>query len=112
MPKAEHAGIFVPHPGATSDGDRPMTTSTARADALIAPEHPFRRHLQRVADLDRAQPLRPWTPADGPIPALFLGHGAPATFENVAWMNEMHDWARKLPKPTAILIVSAHWESA
>jgi 4,5-DOPA dioxygenase extradiol len=26
-------------------------------------------------------------------------------------MRELHDWARALPKPKAILIVSAHWES-
>ena len=27
-------------------------------------------------------------------------------------MTQLHDWARSLPKPKAILIVSAHWESA
>ena len=52
-----------------------------------------------------------WTPDDGPMPALYLSHGAPPTFEDPAWMRELHDWARALPRPTAILIVSAHWES-
>jgi 4,5-DOPA dioxygenase extradiol len=28
------------------------------------------------------------------------------------WLNPLHDWARSLPKPKAILVVSAHWESA
>ncbi|GLY97202.1 class III extradiol ring-cleavage dioxygenase [Actinoplanes sp. NBRC 103695] len=84
-------------------------SSTARADAIISPDHPFREHLKRV---EVAGPHRAWTPADGPMPALFLGHGAPRTFENPRWMGELHDWARKMPRPTAILIVSAHWESA
>lgn len=90
-----------------------MTTSTtARADAQIAPTHPFRRHLDRVARLDAAAPHRSWTPDDGPLPALYLSHGAPMTFEDTPWMTELHDWARALPRPRAILIVSAHWESA
>ena len=71
--------------------------------------HPFAAHLERVATLE---PHRAWTPADGPLPSLYLSHGAPPTFEDAAWMWEMHDWARSLPKPEAILIVSAHWESA
>jgi 4,5-DOPA dioxygenase extradiol len=71
--------------------------------------HPFTAHLQRVAGLE---PHRVWTPADGALPSLYVSHGAPPTFEDAAWMRELHDWARALPKPKAILIVSAHWESA
>ncbi|MEV4346704.1 class III extradiol ring-cleavage dioxygenase [Actinoplanes sp. NPDC049596] len=71
--------------------------------------HPFQQHLDRVAGL---APHRAWTPADGPLPSLYLSHGAPPTFEDAAWMRQLHDWARALPRPTAILIVSAHWESA
>ena len=33
-------------------------------------------------------------------------------FEMTDWMTELHSWARALPKPKAVLIVSAHWESA
>lgn len=86
-------------------------TSTARADALIDPGHPFARHLQRVAGLDERQPHTAWTPDDGPMPTTFISHGAPPTFESPQWMTEMLSWARLLPKPTAVLIVSAHWES-
>jgi 4,5-DOPA dioxygenase extradiol len=89
----------------TDDG----ATSTARADALLPAAHPFRQHLHRVASTDTH---RVWTPADGPLPALYLSHGAPPTFEDTAWMTQLHDWARALPKPAAILIVSAHWEVA
>jgi 4,5-DOPA dioxygenase extradiol len=87
-----------------------MTTSTARADALIPAGHPFRQHLHRVAAT--TQPHQAWTPTDGPLPSLYLSHGAPPLFEDPAWMTQLHDWARALPKPKAILIVSAHWESA
>ena len=89
-----------------------MTTSTARADALIPAGHPFRGHLDRVARLESAAPHRSWNDDDGPLPALYLSHGAPMTFEDTAWMTELHDWARALPRPRAVLIVSAHWESA
>ncbi len=71
--------------------------------------HPFAEHLERVAALP-AQ--RVWTPQDGALPSLYISHGAPPTFEDPVWMRELHDWARVLPKPKAILIVSAHWESA
>jgi 4,5-DOPA dioxygenase extradiol len=75
-------------------------------------QHPFLTHLEQHAALEAAQPHRVWTPEDGALPSLYLSHGAPPTFEDQAWMTELHTWARALPKPTAILIVSAHWESA
>jgi 4,5-DOPA dioxygenase extradiol len=74
--------------------------------------HPFSTHLQRHAQLEAVAPQRVWTPEDGALPSLYLSHGAPPTFEDAAWMTELHTWARSLPKPRAILIVSAHWESA
>lgn len=86
-------------------------SSTAAADALIPSRHPFAAHLRHVAERDAAEPLHSWTPDDGALPALYLSHGAPPTFEDGPWMRQLHDWARTLPKPKAILIVSAHWES-
>jgi len=53
-----------------------------------------------------------WTPADGPMPALYLGHGAPPLLDDRLWTAELAAWAGRLPRPRAILIVSAHWESA
>lgn len=85
---------------------------TERADAEIAANHPFAGHLGRVAAIEAATPHRAWTPADGPLPALYLSHGAPMLFEMSDWMTELHTWARALPKPTGIVIVSAHWEQA
>ena len=53
-----------------------------------------------------------WTPADGPMPALYLSHGAPPLFDDAEWMRELFAWSGRLPVPTAVLIVSAHWEAA
>ncbi|GAA5038352.1 4,5-DOPA dioxygenase extradiol [Thermocatellispora tengchongensis] len=62
--------------------------------------------------LPRAREQREWTPADGPLPALYVSHGAPPLFDDGPWIAELFDWAQALPKPRAILIVSAHWEAA
>lgn len=71
--------------------------------------HPYETHLARVA---RAGEHAAWTAADGPLPALYLSHGAPPLFEDPAWMEELFTWARSMPRPKAVLIVSAHWEEA
>jgi 4,5-DOPA dioxygenase extradiol len=89
----------------------PATSATAAADARIDPRHPFAAHLRRVDALDREQPHRVWTPEDGALPSLFISHGAPPTFTDPVWMEQLVGWARALPKPKAVLIVSAHWES-
>ncbi len=60
----------------------------------------------------RAAARRPWSPADGAMPALFLSHGAPPLLDDSEWMGRLFAWAQALPQPRAILIVSAHWESA
>jgi 4,5-DOPA dioxygenase extradiol len=46
------------------------------------------------------------------MPALYIGHGAPPLLDDVLWSGQLARWATDLPRPTAILIVSAHWESA
>ncbi len=46
------------------------------------------------------------------MPALYIGHGAPPLLDDPVWSGQLAQWARDLPRPTAILIVSAHWESA
>ena len=75
----------------------------------MSAEHPFAGHLRAVR---RAAPHRAWTSADGPLPALYLSHGAPPLLEDPDWMARLFAWARGLPRPRAILIASAHWESA
>ena len=70
------------------------TTPTDAADAWASPERT--------------------TAADAParMPALYLGHGAPPLLEDPEWMGQLNGWAAKLPRPTSILIVSAHWQTA
>ena len=88
----------------------PAPTTTALADARIPADHLFTRHLRRVA---ASEPHRSWTPEDGALPSLYLSHGGgPMPFERPEWLDPLYGWARSLPKPKAILIVSAHWESA
>jgi 4,5-DOPA dioxygenase extradiol len=48
----------------------------------------------------------------GRMPALYLGHGAPPLVDDPLWVVQLEAWARALPRPTAILVVSAHWEVA
>ena len=46
------------------------------------------------------------------MPALYIGHGAPPLLDDPLWSSQLAGLAAKLPRPKAILIVSAHWESA
>jgi 4,5-DOPA dioxygenase extradiol len=50
--------------------------------------------------------------ATSAFPAMYLGHGAPTLVDDGTWVSELAAWATSLPRPTAILVVSAHWESA
>ncbi|MGL5825792.1 MAG: dioxygenase family protein [Nocardioides sp.] len=47
-----------------------------------------------------------------PMPALYLGHGAPPLLDDPIWSGQLAAWAKELPRPKAIVIISAHWESA
>ncbi|KRE28470.1 extradiol ring-cleavage dioxygenase [Mycobacterium sp. Soil538] len=46
------------------------------------------------------------------MPAVFLSHGAPPLVDDALWVSQLRAWAGVLPVPTAILVVSAHWEAA
>ncbi len=48
----------------------------------------------------------------GRMPAVYLGHGAPPLLDDALWVAELAAWAHALPRPRAILMVSAHWEQA
>lgn len=45
-----------------------------------------------------------------PQPVIFAAHGAPILLDDPVWTGELAAWARHLPAPAAILMISAHWE--
>lgn len=76
----------------------------------VVPAGAFDEFLVDGMPASRSQPA--WTPDDGPLPALYLSHGAPPLFDDAQWIRELFGWAQQLPKPRGVLIISAHWESA
>jgi 4,5-DOPA dioxygenase extradiol len=46
------------------------------------------------------------------MPALYLSHGAPPLADDPVWPGELAAWSADLPRPKAVLMVSAHWEEA
>jgi 4,5-DOPA dioxygenase extradiol len=44
------------------------------------------------------------------MPTIFLAHGSPLLLDDRAWVDELHAWAGTMPRPTGILMLSAHWE--
>lgn len=52
------------------------------------------------------------TPSATRMPAVYLGHGAPPLVDDPVWPGQLARWSAELPRPTSILVVSAHWENA
>jgi len=49
---------------------------------------------------------------NGPMPTIFLGHGSPMNaIEDNAWRRSWQALGQRLPRPKAILCISAHWET-
>ncbi|MFE7130024.1 dioxygenase [Streptomyces sp. NPDC057638] len=46
------------------------------------------------------------------MPALYLSHGAPPLADDPLWPGQLAAWSAGLPRPKAVLMVSAHWEEA
>ena len=68
---------------------------------------PFLYSMKSLNDLDKNSSGLPKTPK---MPVLFLGHGSPmnAITEN-EFVKGFRDIGKTIPKPAAILCVSAHW---
>ena len=59
--------------------------------------------LASLAGAKTAQPIKP-------MPSIFVGHGSPMNaLENNGFTQTLHKWGQTIGRPTAILVVSAHW---
>ncbi|MBN9162871.1 MAG: dioxygenase [Myxococcales bacterium] len=45
------------------------------------------------------------------MPVVFLAHGAPPLLDDSAWMGELSAWAKRMPRPSSVLMLSAHWDT-
>jgi 4,5-DOPA dioxygenase extradiol len=45
------------------------------------------------------------------MPVVFLAHGAPMLLDDAGWVGELAAWGQALPRPRALLVISAHWEA-
>jgi 4,5-DOPA dioxygenase extradiol len=65
-----------------------------------------------TSDVAKSEPVTeaPWT---GPrVPAVFVAHGSPLLLDDAKWVAELRAWAEAIPRPKAILAISAHWVEA
>jgi len=60
--------------------------------------------------LTRTALARAKEPASAPMPVCYVGHGSPMLALDQERGRELTDWARSMPKPSSILVVSAHYE--
>ena len=47
---------------------------------------------------------------DQRMPVIYLSHGAPPLADDPMWTRELADWSAAMPRPSSVLMVSAHWE--
>lgn len=68
--------------------------------------------LPVAAACNRARPpLRSGVPMANRMPVIFLAHGSPLLLDDQGWVGELAAWARVLPRPRSVLMLSAHWEA-
>jgi len=84
-----------------------MTHSTVRRRLLKA-TLPAAALGALSALVDQAAALT--QPAPARMPVLFIGHGSPMNaIQDNAFSRYLRGWGARLPRPKAILVVSAHW---
>lgn len=75
----------------------------------IAAMLPFISTKMNISDLGKMAEILPTTQK---MPVLFMGHGSPMNaIEDNEFVQGWKTIAKTLPKPTAILCISAHWET-
>jgi len=66
--------------------------------------------LQKPASLQTALGVLEDLPATDPLPVVFVGHGTPfSIIDPNVWTAEWSRIGPTLPRPAAILMISAHW---
>jgi 4,5-DOPA dioxygenase extradiol len=66
--------------------------------------------LQRPASLQTALGVLEDLPATDPLPVVFVGHGTPfSVIDPNVWTEQWGRIGPTLPRPAAILMISAHW---
>jgi 4,5-DOPA dioxygenase extradiol len=66
--------------------------------------------LKKPASLQTALGVLEDLPATDPLPVVFVGHGTPfSAIDPNVWTAQWDRIGRTLPRPTAILMISAHW---
>jgi 4,5-DOPA dioxygenase extradiol len=58
---------------------------------------------------EKREPAMSTSAATALMPSIFLAHGSPMLLTDRPWMSQLNLWASKLPRPKAILMLSAHW---
>src|SRR5437868_9627603 len=71
-----------------------------------APEEPAQVAASAVEDRARH------ASDSGRMPTHYIGDGAPPLVDDPPWVAQLAPWAKALPRPSAVLIVSAHSENA
>jgi 4,5-DOPA dioxygenase extradiol len=73
-----------------------------------------REALKAMAALPLAAACAPRPPTSkkgsSMMPTIFLAHGAPPLLDDDVWMDELHAWAKAMPRPRSVLMISAHWD--
>ncbi len=68
--------------------------------------------IPMVATLDRLSHMSDQLAQTDTMPVFFLGHGSPMNgIEENEFVKGFRDQATELPRPNAILVISAHWET-
>lgn len=68
--------------------------------------------IPTISELSKLESLTDSFESTKLMPVLFLGHGSPMNgIEDNEYVREFRKQGEQLPKPNAIIVVSAHWET-
>jgi 4,5-DOPA dioxygenase extradiol len=105
--KSQKRSHELPRPAASDRrGRRALLASLGALGAGAAATLAFRT----PASLQTALTVLEDLPATDPLPVVFVGHGTPfSVIDPNVWTAQWDRVGRTLPRPAAILMISAHW---